>query len=104
MRSVGKYLNASARVCGYDGNMKKLVAALILTAQIVAAQTTIKVTTRMVEVNVIVRDKDGPISGLTKEGLNFTKTVQGGSAAATIRVLIFDRNSGRLGTLTLPAK
>ncbi len=47
--------------------MQKLLAALILMVQVVAAQTTIKVTTRMVEVNVIVRDKNGPVSGLTKD-------------------------------------
>jgi VWFA-related protein len=47
--------------------MQKIIALMILAVQMVAAQTTIKVTTRMVEVNVIVRDKNGPVSGLTRD-------------------------------------
>ncbi len=49
--------------------MKPAILGLIAAGLIVLAQDapTIRVTTRLVEVNVIVRDKGGPVGGLTKE-------------------------------------
>lgn len=41
--------------------------ALFASALLLAQDTTIRVTTRLVQVNVVVRDSHGPISGLTKK-------------------------------------
>ncbi len=41
--------------------------ALFAAALLLAQDTTIRVTTRLVQVNVVVRDSHGPISGLTKK-------------------------------------
>src|SRR2546421_10922042 len=48
-----------------------LFTVLLATAAIAGAQTvpdgTIRVTTRLVQISVVVRDKNGPVAGLTKE-------------------------------------
>jgi VWFA-related protein len=47
-----------------------LLAASLATGAQTTSDGTIQVTTRLVEINVVVRDKNGPVAGLTKE--NFT--------------------------------
>ncbi len=41
---------------------------------------------------------------MTKDGLVFTKTLEAGSDTALIRTLVYDRNSGRRGTVMLPIR
>jgi VWFA-related protein len=71
--------------------------ALIFLAPIFApGQSTIRVTTRLVEVNVIVRDKNGPLDGLTKD--DFTLFDSGKKR----EIAFFSKNAARGGTRAAP--
>jgi VWFA-related protein len=76
-----------------------LLAASLATGAQTTPDVTIQVTTRLVEINVVVRDKNGPVAGLTKE--NFTISDNGKPQ----RIDVFsvsdsrDRKQASLGTV-----
>ena len=50
----------------------RYVALLAFVSAVAAQNGTIRVNTRLVEVSVVVRDKGGPVAGLTKEDFTIT--------------------------------
>ena len=45
-----------------------------------------------------------PLEALSKQGIIVSKTLKPLPQAATIRIVLFDRNSGNLGSLSLPVR
>src|SRR5690242_13152718 len=79
-----------------DGGMKRLLA-LILAATPLAAQPVIRVTTRLVEVDVVAHDRNGAVGDLTKD--DFTILDEGKPQA----VAYFDKVSTKLTSRPAPA-
>src|SRR5882757_5942093 len=62
---------------------------------------TIQVTTRLVEIGVVVRDKNGPVTGLTKE--NFTVLDNGKVQRIDVFSATDSRNRKQTSVGTIPA-
>jgi hypothetical protein len=50
-----------------------------------------------------LRLKSGTYQKFLKDGIAFNQPLEPGATARTIRIVVVDENSGRIGTLTLPA-
>jgi len=72
----------------------RLVVAVMMAASLWGQDSTIRSNARLVEVNVVVRDKKGPVVGLTKGDF----TVQDEGKAQTIAVFSVTSASGVLGS------
>ena len=68
MRNHWKYINVAAWLTSLFSLMSLLMPLTLVQAQ----DQTIKVTTRLVQVIAIVRDKKGPVADLTKKDFEIT--------------------------------